>query len=72
MVANGAVQTKLVYLITVWGSAQQYLLKAIQTQQLAAARTVCGFQSWAWSRRMLLKRLGWMSVRQLVEFHTVQ
>ena len=71
MVANGAVQSKLVYLITVWGCAQQYLLKAIQTQQLTAARTVCGFQSWGWSRRKLLKRLGWMSVRQLVEFHTV-
>jgi hypothetical protein len=71
MVANGAVQSKLVYLITVWGSAQQYLLKAVQTQQMTAARTVCGFQSWGWSRRRLLKRLGWMSVRQLVEFHTV-
>ena len=69
MVANGAVQSKLVYLCTVWGGAQQYLLKAIQTQQMTAARTVCGFQSWGWSRRRLLKRLGWMSVRQLVEFH---
>ena len=70
MIANGAFQSKLVYLITVWGGAQQYLLKALQVQQTKAARTVCGFQSWGWSRRRLLKRLGWMSVRQLVEFHT--
>ena len=70
MVANGAVQSRLVYLITLWGGAQKYLLKALQTQQLTAARSVCGFQSARWSKGRLLKRCGWMSVRQLVEFHT--
>ena len=68
MVANGAVQSKLVYLITLWGDAQQYLLKALQ---LTAARTMCGFQSWMWSKSRLLRRVGWMSVRQMIEFHTV-
>jgi hypothetical protein len=43
MVANGIVQSKLVYLITLWGGAQQYLLKALLVQQLTAARVVCGF-----------------------------
>ena len=71
MVANGAVNSKLVYLITLWGSAQQYLLQALQVQQLIAARTVCGVQSVRWSRGRLLKKVGWMSVRQLVVFHTV-
>ena len=71
MVANGAVHSKLVYLITLWGGAQQYLLKALQVQQLTAARTVCGFQSRWWSRRRLLQKVGWMSIRQLVEFHTM-
>ena len=71
MVANGAVLSKLVYLITLWGGAQLYLLKALQVQQLNAARTVCGFHSWGWSRRRLLKRVGWLSVRQLIFFHTV-
>ena len=71
MVANGSVQSKLVYLITLWGGAQQYLLKALQVQQLTAARTVCGMHSWRWSKGKLLKKVGWMSVRQLVEFHTV-
>ena len=28
-------------------------------------------QSLRWSRRKLLKRVGWMSVRQLIFFHTV-
>ena len=71
MVANGAVQSKLVYLITLWGGAQQYLLNALQVQQLTAARTVCGAQSWRWNKGRLLRRVGWMSVRQLIEFHTV-
>ena len=71
MVANGAVLSKLVYLITVWGGAKQYLLKALQVQQLNAVRTVCGFHSRGWSKRKLLKRVGWMSVRQLIFFHTV-
>ena len=71
MIANGAVMSKMVYLITVWGGATQYLLKAVQTQQLIAARAVCGLQSSRWSRKKLLDRLDWMSVRQLVYYHTV-
>ena len=71
MIANGAVMSKLVYLISVWGGAQQYLLKALQVQQLTAARTVCGPGSRYWSRMKLLKRVGWLSVRQLIYYHTV-
>jgi hypothetical protein len=57
MVANGVVMSKLGYLITVWGGAQQYLLKGLQVQQLTAARTVCGFYSRGWSKKKLLDRL---------------
>ena len=71
MVANGIVQSKLVYLITLWGGAQQYLLKALLVQQLTAARVVCGFKCWGWSKKKLLDRVGWLSVRQLIFFHTV-
>ena len=71
MVANGAVISKLVYLITLWGGAQQYLLKSLQVQQLTAARTVCGFHSRSWSKKKLLDRVGWLSVRQLIQYHTV-
>ena len=62
IVANGAVMSRMVYLITVWGGAQQYLLESLQVQQLTAARTVCG---------KLLDRVGWLSVRQLVQFHAI-
>ena len=71
MVANGAVQSKLIYLITLWGGAPQYLLRALQVQQLTAARTVCGVQSIRWNTGRLLRKVGWMSVRQQIEFHTV-
>ena len=70
-VANGAVMSKLVYLITVWGGAQQYLLKVLQVQQLTAARTVCGFLSRGWNKKKLLDRVGWLSIRQLIFYHTV-
>ena len=71
MLANGAVHSKLVYLITVWGGAQWCLLRAVQIQQLRAARAVCGFQSTRWSKVKLLGKVGWLSVRQLIEYYTV-
>ena len=70
MVANGVVMSKMVYLITLWGGAQLYILRALQVQQLTAARTVCGPISYRWSRRKLLDRVGWLSIRQLIQFHT--
>ena len=48
-----------------------HLLNAVQVQQLAAARAVCGFGCWRWSRRKLLEKMGWLSVRQLVFYHSV-
>ena len=71
MVANGVVMSKLSYLITLWGGAQQYLLSALQVKQLAAARAVCGFGCWSWSKKRLLDKVGWLSVRQLIFYHTV-
>ena len=71
MLANGAFHSKLVYLITLWGGAQGYLIDALQVQQLKAARTVCGDQSFRWSRGRILKEVGWLSVRQLVIYHTI-
>ena len=71
MVANGVFMSKLVYLIVVWGGAQKYLLNSLQVQQLAAARLVCGFHSKWWSKYRLLKKVGWLSVNQLVFYNTV-
>ena len=71
MVANGVVMSKMTYLITLWGGAPKYLLGAVQVQQLAAARAVCGVGCWRWSRGKLLDKLGWLSVNQLVFYHSV-
>ena len=71
MVANGLVMSKLSYLIILWGGAQQYLVKTLQVQQLMAARIVCGVGSWRLSRRQLLTKVGWLSVKQLIFYHTV-
>ena len=52
MVANGVyMMSKLVYLMTVLGGAQKYLLNSLQVQQLAVARFVCGFNSRMRSRK---------------------
>ena len=67
---NGVFMSKLAYLITLWVGVQQYLLGALQVQQLAAARAVCGMNCWRWSKAKLLARTGWLSVRQLVFYHT--
>ena len=40
MIANGAVLSKLVYMISVWGGAQQYLLRSLQVQQLTGQSVV--------------------------------
>ena len=71
MVANGVIMSKLVYLITLWGGAEQYLIRAVQVQQLAAARAVCGVGCWRWSKGRLLSKMGWLSVKQLIFYHTV-
>ena len=69
-VANGVIMSKLTYLITLWVGAQQYLLSALQVQQMTAARAVCGFGCWGWSKKRLLDKVGWLSVRQLIFYRT--
>ena len=71
MVANGVVISKLTYLIILWGGARQYLINMLQVQQMTAARIVCGAGSWRLSRKQLLSRTGWLSVKQLFYYHSV-
>ena len=68
MVATATVQSKLQYLLPLWGGAPGYLIKALQTQQLNAARLVWGYSSYYWSTEKLLSKCGWKSVRQQ-EYH---
>ena len=63
--ANGIVMSKLCYGLAMWGNCQGYLRKALQVQQLTAARAVCGYSSFFWSTGKLLSTCGWLSVNQL-------
>ena len=58
MIANGIVMSKMSYGLTMWGNCQGYLRKALQVQQLKAARAVCGYRSYYWSTRRLLSTCG--------------
>ena len=69
MIANGIFMSKLVYLIHLWGSSSKYLLKSIQILQNRAARVVTGYSWWTPVRR-LLKECKWLSINQLVFYHT--
>ena len=70
MVANGIVMSKLTYLIQLWGSCEKYLVKSLQVLQNRAARAVTR-KSWFTSTRRLLQDCNWLSVNQLIFYHTV-
>ena len=57
-VATGIIQSKIQYLLPLYGGAPKYLLEAIQVQQLKAARFVCGYGSYYSSTTKLLKTCG--------------
>ena len=63
-VATAVIQSKIQYLLPLYGGAPDYLMKAIQVQQLKAARFVCGYNSFYWSTHKLLKTCGWLSIKQ--------
>ena len=70
MVATATVQSKLQYLMPLWGGAPSYLMKTLQTQQLNAARVVWGYSSYYWSTQKLLEKCGWKSIRQQEYYST--
>ena len=70
MVANGIFMSKLIYLIALWGGCETYLLKSLQIIQNKAARAVTKV-SWDTPIKTLLLQCNWMSVNQLVFYHSV-
>ena len=63
-VATGIINSKIQYLLPLYGGAPDYLIRAVQVQQLKAARFVCGYRSFYWSTQKLLQKCGWLSVKQ--------
>ena len=69
-VANGIFSSKLCYLIKLWGGCEEYLLNSLQILQNRAARAVTR-KFWFTPTRILLADCGWLSVRQLVSYHSI-
>jgi hypothetical protein len=70
MAANAVFISVLSYLIPLWGACEGYLTRALQVIQNKAARCVTKL-SWFTPTRRLLAQCGWMSINQLVFYHTV-
>ena len=67
--ANGVFMSTLCYLLPVWGGCEGYLLKALQVLQNRAARQVTRL-SWYTPVRRLLKQCNWLSINQLIFYHS--
>ena len=70
MVAEGIFMSKLIYLIEVWGGCEAFLLKSVQILQNKAARIVTRRDRRTPVCELLLE-CGWLSVKQLVFYHSV-
>ena len=60
----------LSYLIPLYGGCPDYLLTALQTLQNRAARLVTK-SSWCTASSTMLLQVGWLSVRQMIAFHSL-
>ena len=70
MVADGIFMSKMIYLITLWGGSAKYMIVTLQKAQNRAARVVTKLD-WYTPTAELLNQCGWLSVHQLVVYHSV-
>ena len=70
MVTNGLFISKLAYLMPLWGGCPNYLVNALQVMQNKAARYVTKKNVYT-PVKTLLKQCNWLSVHQMIFFHTV-
>ena len=70
MLANGIFMSKLTYLIALWGGCGMVLRKSLQVIQNKVARIVTKLD-WSTPTQELLHQIGWLSVNQLVFYHSV-
>ena len=69
-IANGIFMSKLIYLMPLWSGCEEYLVKCLQVAQNKAARTVARMNIFT-PTKTLMKACGWMSVRQLLAYHSL-
>ena len=70
MIANGIFCSKLIFQISLWGGTEDYLLQSLQVVQNKAARFVARKGKYTPVAELLLQ-CGWLSIRQLVFYHSV-
>ena len=70
MVANSCFMSIITYMIGVWGGTETYIIKAVQVMQNKAARCITK-RSWYTPTRTLLRECNWLSIKQLIFYHTV-
>ena len=70
MIAEGIIISRLSYLISVWGGCGAGLRRSLQVILNGAARVVTRLD-WGTSTKDLLSQCGWLSVNQLIFYHSV-
>ena len=70
MIVNGIFCSKLIFQICLWGGTEEYLLSSLQIVQNKAARFVARRSKYT-PVVGLLRQCGWLSIRQLVFYHSV-
>ena len=61
---------QLIYLMPLWSGCEEYLIQALQVVQNKAARSVAHLNIFT-PTKTLMKVCGWMSVRQLLAYHSL-
>ena len=69
-IANGIVLSHITYLVQLYGGCSDYLLSGLQVLQNRAARIVTRL-GWYTPMETLLLQCGWLSIRQMVEYHSL-
>ena len=69
-IASGIFMSKLIYLMPLWSGCEDYLIQSLQVVQNKAARCVARLSIYT-PTKTLMKVCGWMSVRQLMAYHSL-
>ena len=69
-IANGIFNSKVVFLISVWGGTEEYLLNSLQIIINKAMRVICNVGK-SVKVEELQKQTNWLSVRQAAVYHSL-
>ena len=69
-IGNGIFMSKLIYLMPLWAGCEEYLINCLQIAKNKAARCISKHNSYT-PTKVILKACGWMSVRQLMVYHSL-